>query len=76
MATEKADLSEFAAKVKVSDRRKCFFQRLEPEQQTKMLDAANAGYTASVIAAVVTEWGVPIKEHAVRYHLKGSCSCG
>lgn len=71
----KVELSEFAAAVKPSKRKTCFFARLSPEQQTKVIEAEQAGYVSSVIASVVTGWGVPIKDNRVRAHFNGGCSC-
>jgi hypothetical protein len=70
MNVTKPDLSEFAAEPPGWSGTQCWYDRLTPEQQSKSDAAHDAGYNARVIASVVTKWGMPIKENAIRRHYR------
>jgi hypothetical protein len=67
-------LSEFAAAAAPS-RATCWFTRLTPEQQDKVVAAHSAGYSAATIAKVLSGWEIRLTAGGVWKHLGGGCSC-
>lgn len=72
-----ATLSEFAAKGKprTPGPRVCWYKRLTPEQQEKVLAAKEGGFSHSVIASVVSSWSATITAAGVSIHFQGRCGC-
>ncbi len=73
MIKPEIDLAEFGVRVK--PHMPCWHARLAKEQIVKVDEAKRLGYSARVIADVVTGWGVPIKQNVVYQHFSGSCGC-
>ena len=70
------DLSEFEALGKPRRRNMgCWFLRLSPEQQAKVIAAQEKGYNYTQISNVVTSWGVEIGSTALGDHFRKSCAC-
>lgn len=69
------DLSEFEAATKPR-RQRCWYQRMTDPEREKVDAALDAGHPSHIIAAVVSDWGYPIKGNTVLVHARGACSCG
>lgn len=75
MPKASVDLSEFGPITRPGAGR-CWFARLTPEQQAKVVGAHELGHTYTRIASVVTGWGTPVSDGTVGTHFRKGCACG